>query len=135
MICHWAPNLLAVNTRRDLTFSWADASVLPNQPFVLARRKFAFGLALLSDIQNRDGKPMTMVLELTKLGLLLLWRQTKLFIGRLFWFWIAFEIGGWIFNSDLAAALLAAVVAMATLRVAISDDEIAKSVGRVLRPD
>lgn len=65
---------------------------------------------------------------ITKLYLVLLWRKTKILLGRLFWFWITYTIGMAVFASEIPAAALAGIVAVMTYYVQISDEELEESV-------
>lgn len=67
---------------------------------------------------------MEIVLRLSKLYLVAFWRKTKLFAGRLFWFWVTYSIGKALFDSDLAASILGGVVAVMTFYVGVTDEEV-----------
>lgn len=67
---------------------------------------------------------MKILLSLSKLYLLVFWRKSKLFVGRLFWFWIAYSVGKALFDSELAASILGGVVAVMTFYVGVTEEEV-----------
>lgn len=72
---------------------------------------------------------MEFFLSLSKLYLLAFWRKTKLFAGRLFWFWVAYSVGKALFDSDLAASILGGVVAAMTFYVGVTEEDMDREAG------